>query len=635
LGLENKILLLVIPLIFSIGIIPAISFAEEIDSPRKQMAKGVPAEEVVCKSGFTLMIRISGDAACVKPATAEKLAGKGWGTIERGASMMKEIEHEDTRPNILLIVLDDVGFSDLGFTASEISTPVMNSLANSEILMTNYHVSATCSPTRAMLLTGVDNHQAGLGTMNELLADNQKGKPGYETYLNYDVVTVSSLLYDADYHTYMTGKWHLSYGGSVKNVEEKLDQWNKYDPHERGFEETFSAALPGNHFNEKGIMIGHTGFYTINGERVSLPDDFYSATSYTDYLIEMIDQNHGDGKPMFMYLPFWTSHYPLHAPEEYIKKYEGVYDKGWDEIREDRFQTQKELGLIPQELELPPRLDAVPSWEELTPEEQKFEAKKMQVYAAMTDVTDVNIGRVIDHLKDIGEYDNTLIFIFSDNGAESSDSLKKLVQQDTQEQYDEWLMQFDNSLENMGAENSFMSIGLGWSQVGSTPLLREKGYLTEGGIRVPMIVKLPGDSVSLKTNAFSTVMDITPTILDYANVEHPGNFYDDREVHTMSGKSLKPLFKGETDRIYAEDEPIGMELFGNKAVFKGDWKALLLAISPYEGTEWRLYNLAEDVRELNDLSSEYPQLLEEMIMDYNDYAERVGVVPPEGLEVPR
>jgi len=630
----QKTILVIIPLILSIGIVSAISFAENIDSPRKQMVNGVTAEDVICKSGFALMIRYSGTPACVKPSTAEKLDAMGWGTIQKEATMMKEIEHEDTRPNILLIVLDDVGYSDLGFTASEISTPVMNSLANSEIFMTNYHVSPTCSPTRAMMLTGVDNHQAGLGTMNEFRTDNQIGKPGYETYLNYDVVTVSTLLHDAGYHTYMSGKWHLSYGGSVKNIEDDLEEWAKYDPYARGFEETFSVALPGSHFNEIGITYGHTGFYTRNSERVSLPDDFYSANSYTNYLIEMIDQNHGDGKPMFMYLPFWTSHFPLHAPDEYIQKYDGVYDKGWDEIRKERFETQKELGLIPQELELPPRLDAVPSWEELTPEEQKFEAKKMQVFAGMTDVMDYNIGRVIDYLKEIEEYENTLIFIFSDNGAESTDILNKAFHTDDEELYQEWMTQFDNSLENIGNETSNISLGLGWAQVGSTPLHREKGYLTEGGTRVPMIVKLPGDSVSLKTNAFSTVMDITPTILDYANVEHPGNFYDGREVHTMDGKSLKPLFESETARIYAEDEPIGMELFGNQALFKGDWKALLL-VPPFGDTEWRLYNLNEDVRELNDLSSEYPELLEEMIMDYDDYAERVGVIPPEGLEVPR
>ena len=171
------------------------------------------------------------------------------------------------------------------------------------------------------------------------------------------------------------------------------------------------------------------------------------------------------------------------------------------------------------------------------------------------------------------------------------------------------------------------------AQVGSTPLYREKGLETEGGTRSAMIVKVPGDSVNFKTNAFSHVVDITPTILDYANVKHPGNFYDGREVHSMSGKSLKPLFEGKTDRIYAEDEPVGAELFGNRALYKGDWKALLL-LPPFGDGEWKLFNLAKDVRELHDLSSENPELLEELIGDYNDYAKRVGVIPPEGLLLP-
>ena len=255
--------------------------------------------------------------------------------IEPSKEVTIEFEQEDNRPNILLILLDDVGFSDLGFTASEISTPVMNSLANSEILMKNYHVSPTCSPTRAMLLTGVDNHQTGLGTMNEFLADNQRGKPGYETFLTNDVVTVSSLLHDGGYHSYMTGKWHLSYGAATKN-EDILGKWAKYDPYARGFEETFTAVLPGNHFNEEGMTYGYTAFHNRNGERVPLPDDFYSGTTYTDYMIDFIDKNHGDGKPMFMYLAFWESHPPLQVPDEYIKKYDGVYDKGWDEIRKDK-----------------------------------------------------------------------------------------------------------------------------------------------------------------------------------------------------------------------------------------------------------------------------------------------------------
>jgi len=313
-----------------------------------------------------------------------------------------------------------------------------------------------------------------------------------------------------------------------------------------------------------------------------------------------------------------------------------VYDKGWDEIRKDRFEMQKQMGLIPQDLELPPRLDAIPAWDSLSPEEQRFEAKKMQVFAGMTDVMDVSIGRVIDHLKDIGEYDNTLIFIFSDNGAESTDLLHKVIHGDNEEQYQEWLSNYDNSVENLGTATSNISIGLGWAQVGSTPLFREKGFQSEGGTRVPMIVKLPGDSVNMQTNAFSSVMDITPTILDYADVSHPGNYYDGREIHEMSGKSLKLLFEGETDRVYSEDESFAAELFGNRAVYQGDWKALYLS-SVIGGDEtWKLFNLAEDIRELNDLSSEHPELLKELIADYEEYAVRVGVIDPdEGLEIPR
>ncbi|NJK78097.1 MAG: arylsulfatase [Nanoarchaeota archaeon] len=458
----------------------------------------------------------------------------------------KAISYVDTRPNILLVVLDDVGFADLGFTSSEISTPVMNSMAQDEILMTNFHVTPTCSPTRAIMLTGVDNHLNGFGTMNEAMADNQRGKPGYETYLNYDVVTVSSLLQDSGYHTYMSGKWHLAYGGVTPNVEEDWDElWIHYDPYSRGFEETFSGGIPGNHFSEVGIGPGHAAFYTRNGERVTLPDDFYSATSYTDYLLEFIDKNHDDGKPMFMYLPFWTSHFPLHAPEEYIEKYDGVYDKGWDEIRKERFEKQKELGFISKDLELPDRREDVPAWEELSPEEQAYEAKKMQIFAAMTDITDDNIGRVIDHLKEIGEYENTLIFIFSDNGPESAEVTKHApIVGFAAEEYQEFLDQFDNTLENIGSETSNISLGAGWAQVGSSPLYREKTFVTEGGTRVPMVVKVPGESINFKTNSFSAVQDITPTILDYAQVEHPGNMYDGREIHSMSGKSLKPLFEG-------------------------------------------------------------------------------------------
>jgi len=649
-NMNNFIVLALIPLILSIGITPALSFGE-IDSPRKQMQNGIAAEDVVCKSGLSLMIRSSGSAACVTSTTADKLESIGWGTIQPALSgewIPSGIEEKNSitntqitekKPNILVIVLDDVGFSDLGFTGSEIDTPMMNSLAENEIFMTNFHVLPTCSPTRSVLLTGVDNHLTGFGSMSEFASEEQKGQPGYEGYLNYNVVTVASLLKDAGYHTYMTGKWHMSYGANVKNMTDtdlEYDNWGKYDPHNRGFEESFSVSLPGGHFSEMGQTYDHTGFYTRNAERVTLPDEFYSGDAYVDTLIEMIDKNHGDEKPMFMYLAFWESHFPIHAPQEYIDKYEGVYDKGWDEIRKDRFELQKELGLIPAELELPARNDHIPAWDELTLEEQARETKKMQVYAGMTDSIDVNIGRTIQHLKDIGEWENTLLFIFSDNGAESTKIDTVWLAGEDADRYDEWMnTNFDDSIEAIGTKDSNASIGPGWAQVGSTPLFREKGYMSEGGIRVPMIVKLPNSDENFKNNTFSHVIDITPTILDYAGIIHPGNSYDGREVHSMEGKSLKSLFEGESDRIYGE-EPFAVELFGNKAVYKGEWKALQL-VPPFveSAGEWMLFNLAEDIRELNDLSSEHPELLEELKQDYAEYAERVGVIETEGMDIPR
>ena len=193
---------------------------------------------------------------------------------------------------------------------------------------------------------------------------------------------------------------------------------------------------------------------------------------------------------------------------------------------------------------------------------------------------------------------------------------------------------FDDSIEAIGAENSNVAIGPGWAQVGSTPLYREKGYMSEGGIRVPMIVKLPNNSENFKNNAFSHVIDITPTILDYAIVEHPGIFYDGRNIHSMEGKSLKPLFEGESDTIYGEDT-FAVELFGNKAVYKGDWKALQLVPPFVESTEWKLFNMSEDIRELNDLSSENPELLEELKQYYAAYEKRVGIIETKGLDIPR
>ena len=519
----------------------------------------------------------------------------------------------------------------MAFTGSEIPTPTLNTLRSEGKLFTNFHTLPTCSPTRSVLMTGVDNHLNGLGTMVEFMASNLKGKPGYEGYLNDNVVTVPQLLKDNGYHTYMVGKWHLAYGSYDPTQE--WEKWTKYDPHARGFEETFSVEIPGSHFTNLGATETHVPIATRNGQQVDYPQRYIDDV-FTDNMIQFIDKNHGDEKPMFMYLAFWNNHWPIQAPQEYIKKYDGLYDAGWDKIREQRFEKEKQLGLIPQDMKLPPRNEQVPSWDSLNPEQQKQEAKKMAIFAAMLDSLDQNLGRVVSHLKEIGEYDNTMILVFADNGAEASDPTKKISHGGDPATFHKWLdTTYNNTFANWGNENAMLGIGPGWAQVGNTPLLREKGYLTEGGTRVPMVIKMPYNNEESTTNAFSRVMDVSSTILDYGQVKHPGTLYKGQKIQPMEGKSLRPVLEDKVQRIYEENEPIGAELFGNAALYKGDWKALKL-VPPFGDGKWKLYNLAEDIGELNDLSEKNPDLLESMIKDYEQYAERVGVIPPVGLEMP-
>ncbi len=536
---------------------------------------------------------------------------------------------KDSRPNILLVVLDDVGFADLSITGSEIPTPTFDALRSESKLFTNFHTLPTCSPTRSVLMSGVDNHLNGLGTMVEMMAPNQKDKPGYEGYLNENVVTIPQLLKDNGYHTYMTGKWHLAYGAF--DPTEDWDKWSKYSPYARGFEETFSVELPGSHFTNLGLNGGHVPVALRNNSQVDYPQQYIDDV-FTDNMIQFIDKNDDDGKPMFMYLSFWNVHYPIQAPQEYIKKYEGMYDAGWDKIREQRFENQKKLGLISEDMVLPPRNNWVPTWDSLNATQQKQESKKMEIYAAMLNSIDDNLGRTIDHLKKTGQYDNTIIFVFADNGAEANDPTKIGHGADP-ETYHQWLdTTYDNTFSNWGNGNSFLGIGTGWAQVGNNPLFREKGYQTEGGTLVPMLVKIPGKNSESNSNGFTRVADVSATILDYAQIQHPGEIYKGKKIQPLEGRSLKPILNGDAEKIYGDDEAIGAELFGNSALYKGDWKALYLDPPMGDGT-WKLFNLAQDRGEQNDLSEKNPDKLDELINDYIAYAKRVGVIPPQGIKI--
>jgi arylsulfatase len=390
-----------------------------------------------------------------------------------------------------------------------------------------------------------------------------------------------------------------------------------------------------NHFSMRAISYNYPTLFSLNGENVTeLPSDFYSSNYYADYMIEQIDKYQGDGKPKFMYLAFTATHDPIQAPQEYIKKWEGKYDIGYEKIREQRLENQKSRGIMPENTPLIPLELKTPAWDSLNDTQKKAEAKSMVIFAAMLDNMDYNISRVINHLKEIGEYDNTLIYLASDNGpfAVKLEDLKSFQPGDDPALYQAFLKQFDNSVENMGNENSFVSIGPSWAQNGATPHFGFKLTTFEGGEHVPSIIKMPYQSQGAKTNAFARVTDIVPTVLDYANVAHPGTTYKGHSVYPMDGKSLRPLLEGKVQTIH-QDAPIGSELFGNSALYLNDWK-IVRQTPPYDDFTWKLYNLSEDPTESNDLSKENPELFEKMKGYYDDYVKRVGVIPPVGLGLP-
>ena len=508
-----------------------------------------------------------------------------------------------TQPNILLIVADDLGYSDIGAFGGEIDTPTLDALAEQGLRLTNFHVLPSCSPSRSVLLSGVDNHRAGIGTMGELKTPEMDGYPGYAGYLNFEVAALPEVLRIGGYHTYMAGKWHLG-----------LD--DETSPHARGFEETF-ALIPGggSHWSDRlPLSPPETMVYRRNGKEVdSLPEDFYSTKYYTDALLDWIRRDHGDGKPFFAYLSYTAPHDPLHAPKEYIDKYRGVYDEGWDVLREKRLGALKELGSVRADAEPFPRLPSVPAWDEMSAEERELSARDMEVYAAMVDYMDEQIKRVIDSLKEIGEYDNTVILFFSDNGANGA--LPTAYPGQTEEH----LASFDNSLDNRGLLNSFVETGPGWAQASMVPSRMFKGFTAEGGIRSPLVVKLPGksDNGGSMNHSFIHVRDIMPTILDLAGVAHT-EVFEGRTVRPLQGRSVLDLLAGEAEMPYPESGQVGYELFGLKAYFDGDWKILWMP-PPFGKGEWELFNLQHDPGEINDLSSEHPDRVEAMVAMWEQY----------------
>ncbi|MCC5867032.1 MAG: sulfatase-like hydrolase/transferase [Gammaproteobacteria bacterium] len=518
-------------------------------------------------------------------------------------------------PNVLLIVVDDMGFSDLGAFGSEISTPNLDRLAMEGSRLGAFYASPTCSPTRAMLLSGTSSHEAGLGNMRAVRTPNQIDRPGYEGHLNFRVASLAALMRDAGYFTAMSGKWHLG------NEPE-------HDPAARGFERAF-ALIPGGHNHFGWGLIAPKGIsdplYREDGQTLDdLPADFYSSDTFTDKLLEYLeDREHDDARPFFALLSYTAPHWPLQAPKEDIARHKGRYDDGYVPVLLARHAAMEELGIQlgdpdPQIVDLLNH-----AWQALSPDERRVESRRMEIYAAMIDRMDRNVGRVIELLEEQEQLDETLVIFLSDNGAEGERVERSPI-------WKEFVAaNFDHSFEAMGSEDSFVTTGPYWATVSSSPFRLFKRYPTEGGIRVAAFVRYPGvvraGGVRL---APMTVMDIAPTLLELAGAEPPAGVFQGREVLPMRGQSLLAYLSGDAQQVHDPQEVFGWELFGRRAVRMGTWKAINIDTRTREG-HWELFDLQRDPGERNDLAPVKPDRLKQMLGLWDKYAEEVGVILPD------
>jgi len=519
---------------------------------------------------------------------------------------------QEAKPNIVLIVLDDVGFSDIGAFGGEIATPVLDQMAKNGVRFSNFHVAAACSPTRAMLYTGVDNHLAGVGTLENVIADNQKGKPGFEGYLNNRVVSIGTLLADAGYRTYFSGKWNLG---------KTSDQ----TPVSQGFQKSIALMQTGsdNYEAKSYAPIEDVSTWYEGTTKVTLPQDFYSSKYYVDRMIRFLEIDKDETKPFFSVVCLQANHYPHQVQKEYIDHYMGYYDKGWDQVRKERYARQVQMGLVPASLE--PRLGpGAVAWDRLREKEKREYAKRMAVYAGMLEAADEHIGRFRDYLKSAGKLDNTVFIIISDNGADPY-RLDKIF-------WFWYMFNYNVGYESLGGKGAFSAYGQDWAQVSNTPLYLFKGNAAEGGIRTPLIVSWParfkGERI---TDAFAHVKDIVPSILELAGVNKPATEYRVRKIIQPDGSSFIGHLDGRADRVHALDEPVGYELGGGMAIFKGDLKLVRDTAEPYGDNIWHLYNIRLDPTESKDLKDTMPDAFKAMQADWDNYMAKSGVVlPPQG-----
>jgi arylsulfatase len=523
------------------------------------------------------------------------------------------------KPNVVIIPADDMGYSDMGMFGSEIRTPNLDSLAKDGVRFTGFYTHASCSPTRSMLLSGVDTHVNGIGNMDEWTAPNQRGVPGYEGFLNDRVVTLPQLLKDSGYHTYMVGKWHMG------KAPDKI-------PAARGFERDFSLLDgAGSYWNMDNTSATSPKLvFTEDGRYLTqLPKGYYATKTYTDKLISFIDANKGDGKPFFAYVAHQAPHDPYHLPKAWRDRHVGEYDKGWNAVRQERLQRQIDLGIVPAGTTLAERMWFVPDPIVMAPATRAILGRKMELYAGMMENMDFHVGRLIAHLKEIGEYENTIFIVFGDNGAEGADLFQMVAGTpgtlNALFAASKWSK---TDPKDWGEPGSYPVYGPGWAQVSMTPFSQYKGMTAEGGIRNALVVsgpvvKRPKGSIN---GGLMHVADIMPTLLELAGASYP-KAYKGQELPSLIGKSWVKMLAGGVESPRTDQDYMAWEIFGNRAVRQGDWK-LRWQWKPWGSGDWELFNVAADPGERKDLAAENPEKAKALLARWDEYAKTNNVILP-------
>ncbi|MBD1420493.1 arylsulfatase [Sphingobacterium chuzhouense] len=507
------------------------------------------------------------------------------------------------RPNIVLILADDMGYSDLGCFGSEIHTPYLDSMAQGGVKMTNFYNASRCCPSRASLLTGVYPHQAGIGDMM-----NTRPYPAYQGYLNRETVTLAEVLGSAGYGTYMTGKWH---------VGQAQEHW----PLQRGFDQFYGLIDGANsYFENRPYRPNQKLTIALGNEEIMPPQDYYSTDAYTDYAISFVDQHLREKKsdPFFLYIAYQAPHWPLHAKPEDIARYQGKYMDGWEAVRQRRFEKQQALGLFPPSATLSPLDTTIGDWQSLSWEEKVRWDERMSVYAAMVDAIDQNVGRLVEHLRKNGQLENTIFLFLSDNGA-SNETITN-----------------QGFTEEIRAANffpashpkSFTAYGKEGAVVSNTPFRKFKHWEFEGGNATGFIAYGPNYiPKGLQIDQPAHLIDIMPSVVEWADAAYP-NELAEHAIQPMEGKALQAIWDNE---LVKENRAICFEHEGNKAVRKGEWKL----VAEYPENVWYLYNLETDRTENIDVKEKYPEVVKELSQVYDAWAKRVGVIPYQELDKKR